>query len=99
MTALFQDILPPQSFRDMSFTGDNYTPQQALEMGFIDQLHPGDELLSKAIELAQKLATSENKIYGTIKRELRSRVLDKMKNEDPVAIRNLVAMMKKAVGQ
>lgn len=90
MTALFQAILPPASFRDMAYTGDRFTSAQAHEMGYVDELVPSEGLLARAVELATKLGQSKASTYGAIKREMRRRVLDIMKTEDPKAGQALV---------
>ncbi len=38
-------------------TARNITPQEALEMGLVQELFPGEELNAKALEFAEKLAT------------------------------------------
>lgn len=90
MTALFQAILPPASFRDMAYTGDRFTSAQAHEMGYVDELVEAEGLVARAVELAGKLGQSNTRTYAAIKREMRRRVLDIMRTEDPKAGEALV---------
>jgi len=85
MTALFQAILPPASFRDMAYTGDRYTSAQAHDMGFVDELVASEALLPRAVELAAKLGQSKTETYASIKREMRKHVLEVMRTQDPKA--------------
>ena len=90
LTALFQAILPPASFRDMAYTGDRFTSAQAHEMGYVDELVPSEGLVARAVDLAGKLGQSNARTYGAIKREMRRHVLDIMRTQDPKAGEALV---------
>ena len=43
--------------REMMYTGDKYTAQEALEMGLVDRVVPAEELMGYALELAEKIAS------------------------------------------
>lgn len=43
--------------REIMYTGDKYTAQQALEMGLVERVVPADQLMEKAIELAEQIAS------------------------------------------
>ena len=96
MTAIFKDILPSGSFRDLAYTGDKFTSEQAMDLGFVDMLCPKDELLPVAIKLAHKLGQANPETYAAIKLGLRRNVLDIMKKEDPKAIKEFMDRVKKA---
>ncbi len=85
MTALFQAILPPASFRDMAYTGERFTSAQAHKMGFVDELVQAQDLIGRARELAAKLGQAKGSTYAAIKREMRRHVLHVMRTEDPKA--------------
>ncbi len=93
MRAIFQDILPPKAQRDLFYTGDRFTAKQAYEMEYIDELFPADQVLPKAVELAEKLGRAKTETYAHIKRDLRRRVLTIMKEEDPRAIEFFMSQM------
>ncbi|NLH50258.1 MAG: enoyl-CoA hydratase/isomerase family protein [Myxococcales bacterium] len=90
MTAVFNEILPPRSFRDLAYTGDKFTPIQGQEMGLIDQTFPAAELLPAAVELGKKLGAHKSATYATIKRDNRRRVLAALRDDDPAAIEVLL---------
>ena len=94
MIAIFKDIVPPKSFRDMAYIGDRFTSRQAKEMGYIDELYPKDRLLPAAVELASKLGIANTDTYTIIKRDLRHKVLESMKNDDPKAIEAFISRFK-----
>jgi enoyl-CoA hydratase/carnithine racemase len=94
MTAVFKDIMPAASFRDMALHGDKYTGKQALEMGYIDELVPPENLVSRAVELAAKLGQSNLETYATIKRVNRAGVLHIMKTEDPKTVEKFLEPFK-----
>ena len=96
MTAIFKDILPPASFRDMAYTGQRFTSVQANELGYIDRVCPLDELLPAALDLARQLGQANWETYATIKRGLRQRVLDIMEHDDPKAIEQFIFNMQKS---
>ena len=87
---LFRDIVSPQAWRDMAYTGEKKTGQQGFEMGFIDQLHPFDELIPAAVALAKKLGVHKTSTYAKIKRVNKQRVLDVMIHEDPKVIEEMI---------
>ncbi|MBZ0270635.1 enoyl-CoA hydratase/isomerase family protein [bacterium] len=82
MIALFRDILPPKSFRDMALTGGRYTGEQALAMGFVDELVKPGNLVMRALEFTSSLAGAKTETYARIKRDLRQHVLKVMHEED-----------------
>ena len=43
--------------REMMYTGDKYTAQEALEMGLVDRVVPAAELMEEAFALADKIAS------------------------------------------
>jgi enoyl-CoA hydratase/carnithine racemase len=91
MNAIFKDILPPSTWRDMALMGEKYTGAQMLELGFIDQIHPADELRAKAVELAAKLGAFKTSTFAAIKRTNRAEVLRILIEEDPPAIKKMMA--------
>ncbi|MFK5952062.1 MAG: enoyl-CoA hydratase/isomerase family protein [Desulfobacterium sp.] len=89
MIAIFNEILPGSSFRDMAYTGNRFTPKEAKALGYIDRLCPKDTLISEAVELAGQLGEVNLETYATIKIANRKRVIDAIKNEDPAFIERL----------
>lgn len=55
------------------------TPREAVDAGFLDEVVPADELLDRAVEVAQGLATTlDPSAYQRTVRILRGEVLDRM---------------------
>jgi enoyl-CoA hydratase/carnithine racemase len=52
---------------DLMITGRTVTPREAYELGIVDALFPADELRTKTLEYAQKLAAGATKAIGNIK--------------------------------
>jgi enoyl-CoA hydratase/carnithine racemase len=52
---------------DLMITGRTVTPLEAYELGIVDALFPADELRTKTLEYAQKLAAGATKAIGNIK--------------------------------
>ncbi|MDP8256741.1 MAG: enoyl-CoA hydratase/isomerase family protein [Candidatus Alcyoniella australis] len=98
MTAILKDAAGEKCFREMAYTGGRFTAEQAKQMGFVDQTHPPDELLPKAIELGTKLGLANMATYSTIKRGNRSEVLRIMAEEDPQAAEQFIARMSASLG-
>jgi len=59
-------------------------------MGYVDALHPQDELLGAAVALADKLGRFKMSTYAAIKRDNRADVLRIMREEDPPAIQAML---------
>ncbi|MDP8225811.1 MAG: enoyl-CoA hydratase/isomerase family protein [Candidatus Lernaella stagnicola] len=90
MRAIFKDILTPQAWRNLAYTSDRFTGEQAHAMGYVDALHPQDELLGAAVALADKLGRFKMSTYAAIKRDNRADVLRIMREEDPPAIQAML---------
>ena len=60
-------------------------PEEALELGVLDELRPPDEVLPRAIEKAAELAQLPSETYGRVKRQLRGATIDAMAiGDDPL---------------
>ena len=84
--AIVQSELSNSVGRKMVLTARNYGPQEALSMGVVDELKPADQLLARAIEVAQQMASLPRSIYARIKHDLRAaalaRIDDALKNRN-----------------
>jgi enoyl-CoA hydratase len=82
--SIVQSELSHAVARTMVLTARNYSPSEMRSMGVLDELHPPEFLLQRAIELAQEMAGLPRSIYGRVKRELRApalaRIEDAIKN-------------------
>jgi enoyl-CoA hydratase/carnithine racemase len=61
--------LPPSVHRDLSLRGRSFGPKDALENKIVDELVPGENVISRAVEMAQSLAhLGKNKdVYRQLK--------------------------------
>jgi enoyl-CoA hydratase/carnithine racemase len=53
---------------DLMITGRTVTPAEALELGIVNAVFPTDEVSSKTLEYAQRLAAGATRAIGNIKR-------------------------------
>jgi enoyl-CoA hydratase len=51
-------------------------PQEALELGVLDELRPRPEVLPRAVEVARELAALPRSAYGQVKRQLRGPTIE-----------------------
>jgi|Deesub1362A_J573_1020465.scaffolds.fasta_scaffold00565_1 enoyl-CoA hydratase/carnithine racemase len=65
---------------EIAYSGELYTPQQALEMKLIDGIFSINELLAKSVEKAEKLAELPGKAFQAIKQN-RTRMVEKEYSE------------------
>ncbi len=98
MVAIFREIAPPPTFRDMTFNPQKYTADMAKACGFVDRVCAADELRPAAVETAKKLGSYEPATFAAIKLGARAKALEIMKTEDPPAIEAMWAKMNKSFG-
>src|SRR3954453_16984594 len=64
--------------RRLALGAELLSPQEALELGLVDELIEREEVLPHAIELAASLATLPRSTYAQVKMQLRGPVIDAM---------------------
>jgi enoyl-CoA hydratase len=84
--AIVRSELAPSTARKMVLTARNYNPQEALEMGVLDELQSPDRLLARAMEVATEMAALPRSSYRRIKRGLRAQALASI--DDAISNRN-----------
>ena len=64
--------LSPKIVKDMLLTGRDVGPQEALATQVVDRLAPKEQVLTKAVEWAQSLASlgEKREAYGLLKRQM-----------------------------
>lgn len=67
--------LQPSYFQHATITGAMYAPDEALRAGFLDAIHPPDELMARALEEAQRLRKLNMPAHAGTKRRARAGVL------------------------
>jgi Delta3-Delta2-enoyl-CoA isomerase len=98
MLAIFKEVIPAKSLRDMIYLGRKYSARQGEELGFIDFVTDKDSLLPKAMELAQELTKVKMQAYAEIKRRNREKVMQVMIEEDEPALKWAYEQMKAMMG-
>lgn len=68
--------LTPRAARRLALGADLVEPQEGLELGVVDELRAPDEVLPRAIELAQAAAQLPRETYTQVKRQLRGPVIE-----------------------
>ncbi len=69
--------LPKRALHELIFMGKRLSPQEALEMGLVDEVVPPEQLLDQACEVAQRLAKAPARTFELTKRQLRQPVLER----------------------
>jgi enoyl-CoA hydratase/carnithine racemase len=82
LTDLARARLAPQTAHDALAAGRRYTGQEALEERIVDALAPADEVLPKAVSIAQEVSAKPPDAYGTIKVRLYRHVLASLRDSD-----------------
>lgn len=67
---------PPQHFPQFVLTGRSYLPDDALKLGWVDELVDPDSLMHRAIEVAEELAAILPEAFVETKRAVRRPMLD-----------------------
>ena len=84
--AVVQGELSAPSARRAVLLARNVSPQEALSQGWLDELQPAEQLLSRATEMAEEMAALPRASYGRIKRQMRAAALARI--DDAVSNQN-----------
>ncbi|MEE3325732.1 MAG: enoyl-CoA hydratase/isomerase family protein [Myxococcota bacterium] len=74
MMDLLREKLPPATVRDAVLTGKRYAADEAILAGFADGKASEGDLLAEARKWAETMATTERRIFKTLKRTLYAQV-------------------------
>ena len=85
MVAICKEIMTPQGFRRMYYTGERFGGPEAMALGFADAVYAADELLPRSIEFAATLAAKRTRTYAEMKLRNRAEVARILDEEDPGA--------------
>ena len=76
------DLLPnKQAVRDLLLTGRRIGGEIAQKLGVVDESHQLEQLLPRAMEIAEELAQKDLKTYNAMKQLLKQKMLEKIKLE------------------
>ncbi len=85
MIAICQATMTAQGFRRLYYTGTRLTGPEAMEIGFVEQVFPREELLPTCIEFAVMLAQKKGSTYAEMKRRLRQDIAYILDEVDPAS--------------
>ena len=63
--------LSPPAARELTLRAELVGPQRALELGLLDELQPPEQVVERALSIAEDLAALPARAYATVKRQLR----------------------------
>ncbi|MDQ3282934.1 MAG: enoyl-CoA hydratase/isomerase family protein [Acidobacteriota bacterium] len=72
--------LPPQHLQMILYTGRTVVPDEGLRLGMLDEVVEPDALLTRATELATRLAALPPRAFTLAKRQLRDRAIARAKH-------------------
>jgi enoyl-CoA hydratase len=72
-------VTAPTRFPEIIYSGATFLPDQAVALGFADEIAAPDRLLDAAIAQAEKLAAIRPEAFALTKRQMRRLVLDALK--------------------
>jgi enoyl-CoA hydratase/carnithine racemase len=72
MQTLVHQVTDRRSVKDLFLTGRRIGGEEAVNMGFVDAAYEEDELMGKAMDLAELLSQKDRETYVKIKRGMRS---------------------------
>jgi enoyl-CoA hydratase len=101
----------PQQFRDLVLTGRTVQPQEALALGFVDEVAPLDVLMTRAHHAAERLAEIPPIAFALTKRTFTDPLLERVRGatslnadvleawESPAVQARMRAYVEKTVGK
>jgi enoyl-CoA hydratase len=101
----------PQQFRDLVLTGRTVQPQEALALGFVDEVAPFDVLMARAQHAAERLAEIPAIAFALTKRTFTDPLLERVRGaaslnadvleawESPAVQARMRAYVEKTVGR
>jgi enoyl-CoA hydratase len=85
MTVVKTELTAPAA-RELVLRAELVSPEKALALGALDELVAADQVLPRALEVAEELAALPRTAYGPIKHQLRSEAIEALGriDEDPL---------------
>jgi len=84
---ILKSELPAHVIRRLALTGRNISPAEALAYGIFDELLPAEQVLPKALDVADDLGAVPSRAYSAIKWQLRAdtiKRIEQMTDSDPL---------------
>lgn len=83
MIAICQATMRPDGFRKLYYTGARLTGPEAVEIGFVEETKPLEELLPACVDFAGMLGKKKTSTYAEMKRCIRSEIARILEEVDP----------------
>ena len=74
---ILRACVSPQYFQRAVYTGQTYTPREAVSAGLIDEISPLDSLMNCAIERARQMAAISSRAFAITKAKMRRDALER----------------------
>ena len=84
--AILRELLPPRAFRDVALFGRRYTGPESLEIGFVDEISPLEELMDRAKAMAEEMLRFHPEGFAEIKKRIRSPLAKIIREQDPAYV-------------
>lgn len=76
--------LTPRAFRQVVLTGKLYSPEEALEMGLVDELADADQVLARALEVAKSMAAVPFEAFSLTKLQMNQPIVETFERHWPM---------------
>jgi enoyl-CoA hydratase len=74
---ILRSCVSPQHFQRAVYTGQTYTPQEAVATGLIDEVSPPESLMTRALERAGQLSSLSPSAFAVTKSNMRRDALER----------------------
>jgi enoyl-CoA hydratase len=95
MIAICQATMSVQGFRKLYYTGARLTGPEAVEIGFVEETKPLDDLIPACVEFAGMLGKKKSATYAEMKRCIRAEIARILEEVDPLHFENTITFSTK----
>ena len=74
-------VVPPARFRTLVYSGATLTPEEAKEIGIVDAAVAPEQLLDRALALAESLTAIPPEIFAITKRQIRQPLMNRLRED------------------
>ena len=90
VVAMMNHVLGGRISERVLYAGENFLPDQALELGLVDELVERDGLMQRALDRARLLGSKPAGAYETLKRYSRQAVVERMRQLDATSVDDIL---------
>lgn len=85
---VLRQLVGSRNAREVMYIGDFYQPEALLQLGMVDQVHPLEQVLPKAVEQARSLGALPREAFEVIKRNavemVEAQILERLARKEQV---------------